>query len=118
MQVAETVEEEPRAAKEPTRSVITAVVTQEAMASDKPAVPVVEEEWKATEQQKPSELYVDAGYTLGGEAVRVEAEGRPLKGPMAPAPTKDGRISSEVFRVADRQAVSPTGQTSTNCSRL
>lgn len=120
VQVAETVEEEPRGVKEPTRSVITAVVTQEAIASDKAAVPVVEEEWKATGQEKPSELYVDAGYTSGFEVVRVEAEGRELKGPMAPAPTKEGRISSEAFNVSitERRAVCPAGQTSTNCSRL
>jgi hypothetical protein len=120
VQVAETVDEEPRAAKEPSRAVITAVVTQEAIASDKAALPVVEQEWEATEQQKPEELYVDAGYTSGAEVVRAEAEGRELKGPMAPPPRKAGRFSSEDFdvSVAQRQAICPAGQTSTNCSRL
>lgn len=120
VQIAETVEEERRAVKEPTRSVITAVVTQEAISSDKAAVPVVEQEWKDTEQEKPNELYVDAGYTSGSEVVRVEAEGRELKGPMAPPPTREGRISSEAFTVSvtDRRAVCPAGQNSTNCSRL
>ncbi|MGB7548114.1 MAG: transposase [Terracidiphilus sp.] len=120
VQVSETVEENVRAAKEPTRAVITAVVTQAATASDKAALPVVEEAWAATAQEKPTELYVDAGYTSGAEVVRAQAEGRELKGPMAPAPTKEGRLSSEMFDVcvADRQAVCPAGQTSTNCSRL
>ncbi len=120
VQVAETVEEQPRAAKEPTRTVITAMVTQEAIASDKAAVPVVEQAWKATEQDKPSELYVDAGYTSGAEVVRAEAEDRTLKGPMAPPPSKEGRLSSETFdvNVADRRALCPAGQISTNCSRL
>jgi hypothetical protein len=120
VQVAETVEESPRAAKEPTRAVITAVVTQEATASDKAALPVVEQAWEATGQAKPAELYVDAGYTSGAELVRAEAEGRELKGPMAPAPTKEGRISSEAFdvNVAERRAVCAAGQISTNCSRL
>jgi hypothetical protein len=45
-QVAETVEEQPRVVGEPTRSVITAVVTQEATASDKAALPVVEQAWE------------------------------------------------------------------------
>jgi len=120
VQVAETVQEEARAAKEPTRSVITAVVTQEAIASDKAALPVVEQAWEATGQEKPSELYVDAGYTSGAEVVRAEAEGRELKGPMAPPPSKEGRISSEAFNVsvADRRAICPAGHASTNCSRL
>jgi transposase len=119
-QVAETVEEQPRAAKEPTLSVITAVVTQEAIASDKAAVPVVEQAWDATGQDKPSRLYVDAGYTSGAEVVRVEAEGRELQGPMAPPPSREGRISSEAFdvSVAGRRAVCPAGHASTNCSRL
>jgi hypothetical protein len=120
VQVAETVDEEPRAAKEPTRSVITAVVTQEAIASDKAALPVVEQAWEATGQEKPSELYVDAGYTSGAEVVRAEAEGRELKGPMAPPPSKEVRLSSEDFdvRVAQRQAICPAGHLSANCSRL
>ena len=119
-QVAETVEEQPRAVGEPTRGVITAVVTQEAIASDKSALPVVEEAWEATGQEKPTELYVDAGYTSGAELARAETEGRGLKGPMAPAPTKEGRISSEAFdvNVAERRAVCPAGEASTNCSRL
>ena len=120
VQVAETVEEQPRATKEPTRAVITAVITQEAIASDKAALPAVEAAWAATGQEKPSELYVDAGYTSGSEVVRAEAEGRELKGPMAPPPSKEGRLSSEAFdvSVAERRAVCPAGQASTNCSRL
>jgi len=120
VQVAETVDEEPRAAKEPTRAVITAVVTQEAIASDKAALPVVEQEWEATQQQKPEELYVDAGYTSGAEVDRAESEGRQLKGPMAPPPSKKGRFSSEAFdvSVAERKAICPADQASTNCSRL
>ena len=120
VQVAETVEEQPRTAGEPTRGVITAVVTQEATASDKAALPVVEQAWKASGQEQPEQLYVDAGYTSGAELARAEASNRELKGPMQPAPTKDGRVSSEVFEVSaeQRRAVCPAGQTSTNCSRL
>jgi hypothetical protein len=120
VQVAETVEQAPRAAKEPTRAVITAMVTQEAIASDKAALPVVEQEWEATQQQKPEQLYVDAGYTSGAELDRAEREGRQLRGPMAPPPRKDQRFCSEDFEVsvAERKALCPAGQSSTNCSRL
>ena len=119
-QVAETVEERSGDGKAPTRAVITAVVTQEATASDKAALAVVEGEWEAMGLAKPAELYVDAGYTSGGELARAAAEGRSLKGPMAPAPSKAGRISSEAFEVsvAQRRALCPAGQVSTNCSRL
>ena len=120
VQIAETVEEQPRSPKEPTCAVITAVVTQEAIASDKAALPVVEAVWEATGQAKPDELYLDAGYTSGAELDRARAEGRELKGPMAPAPTKEGRMSSEAFQVSvsRREAVCPAGCASTNCSRL
>jgi len=119
-QVGETTEDQPRALGEPTRSVITAVATQEAIASDKAALPVVEQIWESTGQPKPSELYVDAGYTSGAELARAEAEGRKLKGPEQPPPTKEGRVSSELFDVSveKRRAVCPAGQTSTNCSRI
>ncbi len=119
-QVAETVEQDSRAAKEPTRAVITAIVTQEATASDKAALPVVEADWVESDQEKPEELYVDGGYTSGAEVARAASEGRELKGPMAPPPSKEGRLSSDNFNVSivERKAVCPAGQTSTNCSRL
>jgi len=81
---------------------------------------VVEAVWEATGQEKPTELYVDAGYTSGAEVVRAQAEGRALKGPMAPPPSKEGRLTSGDFdvSVAQRRAVCPAGQISTNCSRL
>jgi hypothetical protein len=120
VQVAETVQQPCATPGEPTGAVITAIVTQEATASDKAALPVVEQAWQATAQPKPEELYVDAGYTSGAELARAEAEGRQIKGPMASAPTKPGRLSAEAFdvKVVERRAVCPAGQCSTNCSRL
>ena len=67
-------------------TVITAVATQEAIASDKAALPVVEQERKATEQQKPDEPYVDAGYTSGAEVDRAESEARRHCGPAGQVP--------------------------------
>ncbi len=120
VQVAETVAEEAGAAGEPTRSVITAVVTQPAITSDKASVAEVEAAWEKSGQELPGKLYVDAGYTSGRELARMQEQGRQLQGPMQPAPERDGRLSAEEFDVAveKRQAVCPAGHLSTQCSRL
>jgi transposase len=119
-QIAETVEEMTRAKGEPTKAVITAIVTQEAIASDKSALPVVEEAWQAVGQEPPVKVYADAGYTSGAELARAEGEGRQLCGPVAPPPAKEGRYSSEDFTISiqTRTALCPAGEESTNCSRL
>lgn len=120
-QVAETVEAEPRKEGEPTKAVLTAVVTQEAIASDKAALPVVEQALEAAGEPKPEKIYVDAGYTSGAEMARAQKEGRELRGPVQPgAPRKDGRYTSEAFDVSieKRAAICPAGRRSTNCSRL
>jgi hypothetical protein len=99
-QIVETVEEQPREKGEPTKSVITAIVTQEAIASDKAALPVAEQALEAVEEPKPKVTYADAGYTSGGELARALEEGRELRGPIAPPPTRDKRYSSEAFDVS------------------
>ena len=118
--IAETVEEHPRAKGEPTKAVITAIVTQEAIASDKAALPVVEQALEKVGEPKPQVMYADAGYTSGGELARAQQEDRELRGPVAPPPTRDERYSSEAFDVsiATRSVLCPAGQRSTNCSRL
>jgi transposase len=120
VQVAETVEDAPCAPGEPTRSVITAVVTQAATASDKAALPDVEAAWTKSGQARPDKLYVDAGYTSGKELARAQAQDRQLQGPVQPAPQRDGRLSAEAFavEVEERRAVCPAGHASTQCSRL
>jgi len=119
-QVAETVEEHPRAKGEPTKAVITTMVTQDAIASDKAALPVVEQALEKVGEPKPKVMYVDAGYTSGAELERAREEGRELRGPVQPAPTKDGRYCSEDFDVSieRKSVVCPAGRRSTNCSRL
>lgn len=120
-QIAETVEEQPRAKGEPTKSAITAIVTQDAIASDKGALPVVEQAIEAAGEPKPKKMYADAGYTSGAELARARDEGRELRGPVQPgAPRKDGCYTSEAFDVSieKRSAVCPAGRRSTNCSRL
>jgi hypothetical protein len=100
--------------------VITAVVTQPAIASDKAALPAVEASWAESGQGLAEDLYVDAGYTSGKELARFAAQGRQLHGPVQAAPERDGRLSAEAFdvQVEERRAVCPAGQASTQCSRL
>lgn len=119
-QVAETVEDQPRDKGEPTKNVITAVVTQEATASDKAALPIVEEELEKVGEEKPQVCYVDGGYVSGAELARAKEDGRELRGPAQPAPKKGNRHSSESFNVSveNRSAVCPAGHASTNCSRI
>jgi len=119
-QVCETVEEGPREKGEPTKSLITEILTQDATASDKSALPLVEQALEEAGRAKPEVLYADAGYSSGEELARAAEEGRELKAPVQPAPVKDGRNSSEDFdvSVANRCATCPAGHKSTNCSRL
>lgn len=119
-QIVETAEECRREKGEPTKNVITAVVGQEATASDKSALPIVEEELEAVGESKPEALYADAGYSSGEELARAKEEGRQLRAPVQPAPAKDGRYSSEAFdvNVEERLVRCPGGKVSTNQSRL
>ncbi len=104
----------------PTDAVITAVVTQPAIASDKAALPIVEAEWARTGQAAPETLYVEAGYTSGEQWARAEAEGRALVGPVQPAPKRGEQFSADAFTVSipERQAICPAGAVSAPCSRL
>lgn len=121
VQVAETVEEEAREKGEPTKNVITAIVTQDAIASDKAALPVVEKALEAAGVEKPQTTYADGGYSSGAELARAEEEGRELRAPVQPScPEKDGRYPVEEFDVSvqNRAARCPAGQEATNFSRL
>lgn len=119
-QVAETVPSADDPPGAPTEAVITAVVTQPAIASDKAALPMVEQEWARTNQTTPDTLYVDAGYTSGQQIARAEAEGRELLGPVQPAPKRGHRYAADDFTVSlrDRRAICPAGHVSSQCSRL
>ena len=120
VQVAETVPTPDKSRNAPTDAVLTAVVTQPAIASDKAAMPEVEQEWERTQQEKPEALYVDGGYTSGKELARAEQEEREIKGPVQPAPARAEKLSAEAFDISigTRRAVCPGGHASTNCSRM
>jgi transposase len=119
-QVAETVASTICQPGEPTANVITALMTQEAITSDKATLSLVEREWEQRRVEKPNILYVDGGYTSGAELAHAKEEGRQLQGPMARAPVKDKRYSSEQFEVCveERRAICPGEKTNSQCSRL
>ena len=119
-QVAETTTERRCEPGEPTDKVITALLTEEAIASDKTALPRVEHQWQERKVEKPEAPYVDGGYTSGAELSRAQDQERELRGPMAPAPKKDGRFSAEDFDVCveERKELCPQGRANAQCSRL
>ncbi len=119
-QVAETVSHDTCGPGEPTPNVITEISTQEAISSDKAALPEVEEHWEEREMATPDELYVDGGYTSGKELAQALEEKRKLNGPMARAPRKDNRFSADDFDVSveERRAVCPGKRTNSQCSCL
>ncbi|MFH1246579.1 MAG: transposase, partial [Candidatus Liptonbacteria bacterium] len=118
-QVAETVQDEPRQNGEPTKSVITAIVTQNATESDKAGMTKVFKEQEQLGLAKPETLYADGGYVAGPSMAKAIAEGRELMGP-APASPDRGVYTADAFQVnvEQRHAVCPTGKTSTQCARL
>jgi transposase len=120
VQVAESVVTEPLAKGEPTRSFITGMATQPAIASDEAGAEQIQKEQADMGLEKPSELYVDGAYISGEKLAQAHAEGRELIGPAQAAPQYGHRFSSEDFqvRVEERQALCPAGKPSTQCSRL
>lgn len=119
-QVAETVQDQPRAAGEPTANFLTAIVTQNAPASDKAGMAQVACEQKGMGLEAPSSLYVDGAY-VSSEALKTACdEGRELRGPAPASPDRGKVFTAEAFdvQVEERYAVCPNGQRSSNSSRL
>jgi transposase len=120
VQIAETVQEAPRQPREPTASFITAIVTQDAIASDKPGLTEVLAEQVSMGLEPPSRLYVDGAYVCSQSLKAAHDEGRELRGPAPAAPQRGNTFTAEAFDVAiaDRSARCPAGHSSPNCSRL
>lgn len=119
-QVAETVQEQPRQAGEPTANFLTAIVTQNAPASDKAGMAEVSDEQQAMGLDAPSALYVDGAY-VSSEALKDASEqGRELRGPAPASPDRGKVFTVDKFdvHVEDRYAICPAAQRSSNCSRL
>ena len=119
VQVAETVEENPRQAGEPTKSVITAIVTQNATESDKAGMAAVFKEQEQLGLAKPETLYADTAYVSGPAMAQAKSETRELMGPAMPSPDR-GVYTADAFdvQVEQRYAICPAGKTSTQCARL
>lgn len=120
VQVAETVQDAPRQPGEPTANFITAVVTQDAIASDKAGLTEVLAEQASLALKRPSSLYVDGAYVCSQSLKAAHDEGREVRGPAPAAPQRGKTFTTEVFDVdvATRSALCPAAQQSTNCSRL
>lgn len=119
-QVSETVQDEPRAAGEPTANFLTAVVTQNAPASDKTGMAQVFGEQQAMGLEVPSTLYVDGAYVSSEALQEAGEQHRELRGPAPASPDRGKVFTIEAFdvHVEERYAVCPGAQRSSNCSRL
>jgi len=120
VQVAETVQEQPRQTGEPTVNFVTAMVTQDAPASDKPGMAAVLAEQQDMGLDAPSALYVDGAYISSEGLAEAREQGRELRGPAPASPDRGKVFTVEAFdvHVEERYAVCPAGQRSSNCSRL
>lgn len=120
VQVAETVQEEPRQPGEPTVNFLTAMVTQNAPASEKPGMAQVLAEQKVMGLDVPSALYVDGAYVSSEALTEAREQDRELRGPAPASPDRGKVFTVEAFdvHVEDRYAVCPAGKRSSNCSRL
>jgi len=120
VQVAETVQEQPRQAGEPTANFLTAMVTQNAPASDKAGMAEVLDEQHAMGLETPGVLYVDGAYVSSEALKNADDQGRELRGPAPASPDRGKVYTVEAFdvHVEERFAVCPGDQRSSNCSRL
>ena len=119
-QVAETVRETVCQPGEPTRNFLTAIITQNAIASDRPGLTEVLAEQASLGLAAPSTLYVDGAYVHTQSLKLAHDEGRELRGPAPASPDRGKTFTVEAFDidVASRTALCPAGHRSSNCSRL
>lgn len=120
VQVAETVQDEPRQVHEPTANFLTAIITQNAPASDKPGMAEVLAGQHAMGLAAPSTLYVDGAYVSSEALNDAREQGRELRGPAPASPDRGKVFTVEAFdvHVEERYAMCPADQCSSNCSRL
>jgi transposase len=120
VQSSETLQEQPRQAGEPTANFLTAIVTQDATASDKAGMSEVLEEQRNMGLDAPSSLYVDGAYVSSEALQDAKIDGRELRGPAPASPDRGKVFTVEAFdvQIEERYAVCPADQRSNNCSRL
>ncbi|MCU0918184.1 MAG: transposase [Planctomycetes bacterium] len=122
-QIAETVPEEsgPKAPGEPTRAFLTEVTTTEAIISDLEGCERLEQQQEEHGLGRAATKYTDGAYVTAQTLAQAAAEGRELIGPAHPATnTRSQGFATDQFdiSIAQRRAVCPAGQASTQCSRL
>jgi len=120
LQICETASESSRQPGEPTKAVLTAVLTQFAITSDHSSrVPVITAHEQGG-QTKPDEVFADAGYLSAPALVEAQANGYVLTGPIGAPPYSGKRFGSNAFVVdiPNRKATCPAGKISTECSRI
>jgi transposase len=121
-QISETIPEtpEPKPRGEPTENFIIEITTTEAIASDLDGMQRNLEAQEQHGQERPPELYVDAGYVTDDTLAQSREEDRELVGPARPCPKKGKGFDADQFDVdiSARKAVCPKGKTSTQCSLI
>jgi hypothetical protein len=123
-QIAETVEADPSGPKpqgEPTREFLTEVTTTEAIASDLDGCERLECQQEQHGLGRADVKYVDSAYVTDDTLAQAAEEGRELIGPARPSTnTRSKLFTTDAFdiSIAQRRAICPAGQTSTQCSRL
>jgi hypothetical protein len=120
VQVCETAPDAPRARREPTLAVATAVVTQPATASDHGSLAPALAAHAAAGGTPPETVFADAGYLSADELAEADSAGYELCGPLGAPPHSGARFGSDAFAVdiPNRRAVCPAGRRSSECARL
>lgn len=121
VQVMETAPDVPREKKGlPTEQFITEVTTTEAIGSDIAGQRRALEALHVHRNDKPSVLYVDAGYVTDDTLADAREGGYELVGPARPSPTHKTDLPSDRFDVsiAERKAICPGGHVSRQCSLI
>jgi len=120
VQAAETAREGTCDPGEPTANFITAIVTQDASASDKAGMSEVLAEQQRMGLEPPDTLYVDGAYVSSQALKDAKDQSRELRGPAPHSPNRGKVFTVEAFdvHVQQRYAICPADKRSSNCSRL
>lgn len=120
MQVAEALPVDEAGAIEKGTGFLTSMVSHTARGSDAAGLVKTFEEQEAMGFEKPKTLFVDTAYVSAEGLAEAAAENRELIGPVMPSHAPKKGYPVEMFRVdiANRSALCPAGQTSTQCSRI
>jgi len=102
---------------------ITSIVTQKAIASDDPGLEATLSDQALSGLERPTQLYVDGAYVSAARLQEAKDQGWELIGAAQPSAHRCGlhsafRIEAFDIDIAKRRARCPSGNFSTQCSRL